>query len=144
MRCNHCQDAPCMEICPTSALFRADNGVVDFNDDICIGCKGCMNACPYDAIYINPETNTANKCNFCNHRVEVGLEPSCVVVCPTHAIKVVDLRRPQTMRPCARSSIVRTSAVRAPEQGTNPKVYYRGARPGLPRPIAHLDSPPTA
>ena len=84
-----------------------------------------MNACPYDAIYINPATNTANKCNFCNHRVEVGLEPACVVVCPTHAIKVVDLDDPlnEATRIIAREDV----AVRAPEQGTNPKVYYRGA-----------------
>ena len=66
MRCNQCDDAPCMKICPTSALYRAENGVVDFQDDNCIGCKACMNACPYDALYINPATNTANKCNFCN------------------------------------------------------------------------------
>lgn len=125
MRCNHCDDAPCMTICPTDALYRAPNGVVDFNDDNCIGCKGCMNACPYDAIYINPETNTANKCNFCNHRIEQNLEPSCVVVCPTHAIKVADLDDPLN----AATKIINREdvAVRAPEQGTNPKVYYRGA-----------------
>lgn len=125
MRCNHCDDAPCMSICPTDALYRAPNGVVDFNDDNCIGCKGCMNACPYDAIYINPETNTANKCNFCNHRIEQNLEPSCVVVCPTHAIKVADLDDPLN----AATKIINREdvAVRAPEQGTNPKVYYRGA-----------------
>ena len=125
MRCNHCDDAPCISICPTNALFRADNGVVDFNDDNCIGCKGCMNACPYDAIYINPVTNTANKCNFCNHRIDQGLEPSCVVVCPTHAIKVVDLDDPadETTALISRSE----TAVRAPEQNTKPKVHYRGA-----------------
>ena len=125
MRCNHCDDAPCITICPTGALFRAANGVVDFDDSNCIGCKGCMNACPYDAIYINPATNTANKCNFCNHRIEVGLEPSCVVVCPTHAIKVADLDDPndETTRIIARSD----TAVRAPQQQTLPKVYYRGA-----------------
>ncbi|WP_419848877.1 4Fe-4S dicluster domain-containing protein [Candidatus Poriferisocius sp.] len=125
MRCNHCDDAPCISICPTNALFRADNGVVDFDDDNCIGCKGCMNACPYDAIYINPATNTANKCNFCNHRIEQGLEPSCVVVCPTHAIKVADLDDPadEVTGLIARSE----TAVRAPEQNTQPKVYYRGA-----------------
>jgi len=125
MRCNHCDDAPCMTICPTSALFRADNGVVDFHDDDCIGCKSCMNACPYDALYINPETNTAQKCNFCNHRIEVGLEPSCVVVCPTEAIVVGDLDDPNSpiSRIVARDPVV----VRAPEQGTNPKVFYRGA-----------------
>jgi len=125
MRCNHCDDAPCMTICPTSALFRAPNGVVDFNDDDCIGCKSCMNACPYDALYINPETNTAHKCNFCNHRIEVGLEPSCVVVCPTNAIKVVDFDDPG--HPVAREIAGADTAVRAPEQGTLPKVHYRGA-----------------
>jgi len=124
MRCNHCDDAPCMKICPTSALHRTGNGVVDFDDDICIGCKACMNACPYDAIYINPETNVANKCNFCNHRVEVGLEPACVVVCPTHAIVSGDLDDPNSeiSKIVARDKV----SVRAPEQGTSPKVYYRG------------------
>ena len=125
MRCNQCEDAPCMAICPTSALFRADNGVVDFQDDNCIGCKSCMNACPYDALYINPETNTAHKCNMCNHRLEVGLEPSCQIVCPTEAIKIGDLDDPNSeiSRVIARDDV----AVRAPEQNTKPKVYYRGA-----------------
>ncbi len=125
MRCNQCDDAPCMTICPTSALFRADNGVVDFQDDNCIGCKSCMNACPYDALYINPETNTAHKCNMCNHRLEVGLEPSCQIVCPTEAIKIGDLDDPtsEISRIIARDDV----AVRAPEQNTKPKVYYRGA-----------------
>jgi Fe-S-cluster-containing dehydrogenase component/formate-dependent nitrite reductase membrane component NrfD len=124
MRCNQCDDAPCMTICPTKALFRAPNGVVDFDDDNCIGCKSCMNACPYDALYINPETNTAHKCNFCNHRVEVGLEPACVVVCPTQAIVTGDLDDPDSAvsRIVARDQV----AVRSPEQGTNPKVFYRG------------------
>jgi formate-dependent nitrite reductase membrane component NrfD len=83
-----------------------------------------MNACPYDALYINPETNTAHKCNFCNHRVEVGLEPACVVVCPTRAIVTGDLDDPtsEISRIVARDDV----AVRAPEQGTNPKVFYRG------------------
>ncbi len=125
MRCNQCDDAPCMTICPTSALFRADNGVVDFQDDNCIGCKSCMNACPYDALYINPETNTAHKCNMCNHRLEVGLEPSCQIVCPTEAIKIGDLDDPtsEISRIIARDDV----AVRSPEQNTKPKVYYRGA-----------------
>ena len=125
MRCNQCDDAPCMKICPTNALFRADNGIVDFDDDNCIGCKSCMNACPYDAIYINPETNTAHKCNYCNHRVTNGLAPACAVVCPTEAIVVGDLDDPNSKI----SKIIARDAVtvRSPEQGTNPKVYYRGA-----------------
>jgi Fe-S-cluster-containing dehydrogenase component/formate-dependent nitrite reductase membrane component NrfD len=125
MRCNQCDDAPCMAICPTSALFRAPNGVVDFQDANCIGCKACMNACPYDALYLNPETNTAHKCNMCNHRIAVGLEPSCQIVCPTEAIKIGDLDDPgsEISRIVARDDV----AVRSPEQNTRPKVYYRGA-----------------
>lgn len=125
MRCNQCDDAPCMAICPTTALYRAPNGVVDFDDSRCIGCKSCMNACPYDALYINPATNTAHKCNLCNHRLEVGLLPSCQIVCPTGAITVGDLDDPASAlsRAVARDDV----AVRAPEQNTRPKVWYRGA-----------------
>ena len=72
MRCNHCDDAPCITICPVTALFRRTNGIVDFDGDRCIGCKSCMQACPYDALYIDPNSNTAAKCNFCAHRVEAG------------------------------------------------------------------------
>lgn len=125
MRCNHCDDAPCTAICPTDALFRAANGVVDFDDRNCIGCKACMNACPYDAVHINPATNTAQKCNFCNHRIDQGLEPSCVVVCPTHAIRVADLDDPTD--PVTARLLADDLPVRAPEQGTRPKVFYGGA-----------------
>ena len=133
MRCNQCDDAPCMAICPTSALYRAPNGVVDFDDGNCIGCKACMNACPYDALYINPDTGTAHKCNMCNHRIEVGLEPSCQIVCPTEAIRIGDLDDPE-------SEISRAAAeglpVRSPEQNTRPKVYYRGIDEALLDPTA--------
>ena len=125
LRCNHCDDAPCITICPTTALFRRDNGIVDFDDSVCIGCKSCMNACPYDAIYLNPETSTAHKCNFCAHRVENGLEPSCVIVCPTQSIVTGDRDDPTS-----RISVTlarHDTAVRAPEQGTRPKVFYKGA-----------------
>src|SRR6266508_3094722 len=86
MRCNHCDNAPCVTICPTVALYRRPDGIVDFDGDRCIGCKSCMQACPYDALYIDPETQTAAKCHYCAHRVEVGLEPACVIVCPVQAI----------------------------------------------------------
>ena len=78
MRCNHCDDSPCTEICPTSALYGRADGIVDFDNRRCIGCKACMQACPYDALYIDPDNNTAAKCNFCAHRVEMNLEPACV------------------------------------------------------------------
>jgi len=125
LRCNHCEDAPCTNICPTSALFTRDDGIVDFDNSICIGCKACMQACPYDALYLDPGTHTAAKCNFCAHRVEVNLEPACVIVCPTHAIIAGDLDDP--ISEISRFVARQETQVRAPEQGTKPKVFYAGA-----------------
>jgi Fe-S-cluster-containing dehydrogenase component len=121
-RCNHCDDAPCVEICPTTALFRRRDGIVDFDGNRCIGCKACMQGCPYDALYIDPQTETAAKCNFCAHKVEVGLEPPCVTVCPTQAIVAGDLDDPASrlVHLVARESV----QVRKPEKGTKPKVFY--------------------
>ncbi len=139
MRCNHCTDAPCVRICPTNALFKRDDGIVDFDSDQCIGCKSCMQACPYDAIYIDANTNTAAKCNFCAHRVDSGLEPACVVVCPTHSIWVGDLDDPES----GIAKLVDTNpvAVRAPEQNTGPNVFYLGADRAVLDPLgAPVDS----
>ncbi|MEQ1500728.1 MAG: 4Fe-4S dicluster domain-containing protein, partial [Myxococcota bacterium] len=121
-RCNHCSNAPCVRICPTGAMHRRPDGIVDFDSNVCIGCKGCIQACPYDSIHIDPETHTAAKCNFCAHRVEVGLEPACVVVCPEHAIIAGDLDDPSSeiARVLAREAV----SVRKPEQGTAPKLFY--------------------
>src|SRR2546430_8556576 len=95
-RCNHCDDAPCVTICPTKALYKREDGIVDFDSSRCIGCKSCMQACPYDALYIDPYSHTAAKCNYCAHRTEVGIEPACVVVCPERAIIAGDLQNPDS------------------------------------------------
>ncbi len=125
MRCNHCDNAPCVTICPTVALYRRPDGIVDFDGDRCIGCKSCMQACPYDALYIDPETQTAAKCHYCAHRVEVGLEPACVIVCPVEAIVPGDLDDPNSR--IARLVASQQVAVRKPERGTQPKLFYLGA-----------------
>lgn len=124
-RCNHCDDAPCVKICPTKALYKRADGIVDFDNSRCIGCKSCMQACPYDALYIDPNSHTAAKCNYCAHRTEQGLEPACVVVCPEHAIIAGDMYNPKTeiAQLIAREPV----RVRKPEQGTKPNVYYIGA-----------------
>ncbi|MGH3097468.1 MAG: 4Fe-4S dicluster domain-containing protein [Streptosporangiales bacterium] len=134
MRCNHCTDAPCVEICPTGSLFKRDDGIVDFDSDVCIGCKACQQGCPYDAIYIDEDSHTAAKCNFCAHRVDQGLEPACVVVCPTHSIWVGDLDDSQS----GISQLVSTheTSVRAPEQDTKPNVFYLGADQSTLDPLA--------
>ncbi len=125
MRCNHCDNAPCVTICPTVALYRRPDGIVDFDGDRCIGCKSCMQACPYDALYIDPETQTAAKCHYCAHRIEVGLEPACVIVCPVEAIVPGDLDDPGSR--IARLVASQQVAVRKPERGTQPKLFYLGA-----------------
>ncbi len=124
MRCNHCDAAPCVEICPTSALFYREDRIVDFDNRRCIGCQSCMQACPYDALYIDPASHTAAKCNFCAHRVELNLEPACVVVCPTRAISAGDLDNAASNV----GTIVATqkTAVRKPYKGTRPKLFYLG------------------
>jgi Fe-S-cluster-containing dehydrogenase component/formate-dependent nitrite reductase membrane component NrfD len=121
-RCNHCEKPPCVTICPTTAMYQRKDGIVDFNSDRCIGCKACMQACPYDSIYIDPDEGTAAKCHFCAHRTEVGLEPACVIVCPEHAIIAGDLsdQSSEISQLVARETV----RVRRPEQGTRPKLYY--------------------
>jgi len=121
-RCNHCEKPPCVTICPTTAMYQRRDGIVDFNSDRCIGCKACMQACPYDSIYIDPDEGTAAKCHFCAHRTEVGLEPACVIVCPEHAIIAGDLGDPSSE--AAQLAARETVRVRKPEQGTQPKLYY--------------------
>ena len=121
-RCNHCEDSPCTNICPTTALFTRSDGIVDFDDDRCIGCKSCMQACPYDALYIDPDKGTAAKCNYCAHRIEHSYEPACVIVCPTESIVSGDLSDPES----AISQLVAThnTTVRKPESGAEPNLYY--------------------
>jgi Fe-S-cluster-containing dehydrogenase component/formate-dependent nitrite reductase membrane component NrfD len=133
-RCNQCQHSPCTVACPTTAMFRRADGIVDFDKSICIGCKACMAACPYDAIFINPEDHSAEKCNFCAHRIDVGLEPACVVVCPTQAILIGDMNDPtaKVSEMIAREAV----NVRRPEKDTSPKLFYKGAHQATLDPLA--------
>jgi Fe-S-cluster-containing dehydrogenase component/formate-dependent nitrite reductase membrane component NrfD len=121
-RCNHCANPPCVRICPVTAMYQRDDGIVEFDPSICIGCKSCIQACPYDSIYLDPETNTAAKCTFCAHRLDVGLEPACVVVCPEHAILAGDMNDPASE--ISRVLATAQATVRKPEQGTGPKLFY--------------------
>jgi Fe-S-cluster-containing dehydrogenase component len=121
-RCNHCEDAPCTTICPTSALYTRSDGIVDFDDERCIGCKSCMQACPYDALYIDPNNGTAAKCNYCAHRIENSYEPACVIVCPVEAIVSGDLHDPESNLSVLLAE--NETTVRKPEANTIPNVYY--------------------
>lgn len=133
-RCNQCDEPPCVFACPTAAMYRRDDGIVDFDKTACIGCKACIAACPYDAIFINPSDNSAEKCNFCAQRIDVGLEPACVVVCPAEAILVGDLADPSSK--VARIAARDVVAVRRPEKLTKPKLFYKGASRATLDPLA--------
>ncbi|KAA0229038.1 MAG: 4Fe-4S dicluster domain-containing protein [Armatimonadetes bacterium ATM1] len=135
-RCNQCTSAPCVAICPVNALVKRPDGIVDVDREACIGCRACMQACPYDAIYLNEDLRAVEKCHFCAHRVERGLEPACAVVCPVRAIIPGDFDDPESEV----SQLVRMKATRArrEEQGTGPNVRYVGASeltlvPGIAR-----------
>jgi Fe-S-cluster-containing dehydrogenase component/formate-dependent nitrite reductase membrane component NrfD len=138
-RCNQCSNAPCAVACPTGAMYRRPDGIVDFDKSICIGCKACIAACPYDAIFINPADHSAEKCNFCAHRLDVGLEPACVVVCPVEALSVGNLDDPASR--VARAVKNDSVRVRRPEKHTGPNVFYKGARETTLEPLAARKPP---
>ncbi len=127
LRCNHCDAAPCVEICPTMALYKRPDAIVDLDREQCIGCRACMQACPYDALAVHPEEGTVEKCHYCAHRVESGLAPACVTVCPEEAILAGDLE--DTATPVATLAREEGARQRKPGKGTRPRLWYVGALP---------------
>ena len=145
--CNHCEDAPCEKVCPSGATYTRDDGIVMVDSDKCIGCGSCAVACPYDQRnemtadlfkdglfgtgeltpfeeqgYIRFTPGMVTKCDFCSGRVDEGLDPACVITCPTDARIFGDLDDPDS-KP---SKLIREKGGRAPlpEKNTKPKVYY--------------------
>ncbi len=123
--CNHCTNAPCVQVCPVGATFVSRDGVVLVDEGYCVGCRYCIQACPYGARYLHPEKHTADKCTFCYHRITKGLSPACVEVCPTSAriFGEVGLRS----SPLRRFARANDTVVLKPWLNTKPKVYYAGA-----------------
>jgi Fe-S-cluster-containing dehydrogenase component len=127
--CNQCDDPPCVNVCPVNATHLTSDGVVIMDWDKCIGCGYCVQACPYGARYLYPDDYSvkklrglADKCNWCYHRIQRGLEPACVFVCPTGARRFGDLMDSgSVVRQYLRN--VEIERLR-PELGTKPKVYY--------------------
>lgn len=132
MRCNHCASAPCAAICPVEALRKRPDGVVDLDREACVGCRACLQACPYDALHVDAATGAAGKCHFCAHRLEVGLAPACAVVCPTQAIHHGDLH--DAASPAGAIVASGRTTTRTPERRTGPNVHYLGAAEEALRP----------
>jgi tetrathionate reductase subunit B len=122
--CNQCDRPPCVEVCPTQATRQRKDGIVTLDEDVCIGCKYCIQACPYGARYSDPASGTAHKCDFCLHRIEQGILPACVNTCNARARIFGDLNDPNSEI----SRIVCSTPIQAlrPEMGTEPRVFYIG------------------
>lgn len=150
--CNHCTDAPCEAACPTGATYTRDDGIVMVDNDACIGCRACAVACPYGhRHYIEPgklegpyygengegweqwsdyqdfknvryQEGTVAKCNLCAPRVDEGLEPACVVTCPTEARIFGDWEEEGSL--LKKLVEEREGEPLLPEAGTSPNVYY--------------------
>ncbi len=121
--CMHCDDAPCVRVCPTGASYkREEDGIVLIHEEKCIGCQYCIQACPYGARYLNEETGTVDKCTLCIHRLEKGLEPACVATCLGKARVAGDLNDPTSAVSKLLASFPHYQV--AAEAGTGPNIYY--------------------
>jgi len=138
--CNHCENPPCVRACPTQATFKREDGIVMMDFHRCIGCRFCMAACPFGARsfnfrdprpFIKPEEyvtefptrmkGVVEKCNFCNERLAVGLQPACVEA-SNGAIVFGDLNNPESE---VRALLKENYTIRRKQElGTEPAVYY--------------------
>lgn len=124
--CNHCDNPPCVKVCPVQATFQREDGIVMVDNKRCVACAYCVQACPYDARFINQDTLTADKCTFCAHRLEQGLLPACVETCVGGARIIGDIRDPDSTVSRLLAEHQDEIKVLKPEQGTKPHVFYIG------------------
>ena len=122
LTCMHCQDPPCMDVCPTDAIYKRDDGVVILDISKCNGCQVCLTTCPYGVILWAETTGVATKCHLCASRIEQGMGPFCVLCCETEAIHFGDLSDPQSE--VSQLIVRRSSYTLKPKEKTGPAVYY--------------------
>jgi len=128
--CNQCEDAPCLNLCPTGATYRTmEDGVVHVNRDVCVGCRICVVACPYGSRFVNPLTQTADKVDFYYHRITKGLLPACVDACTGKARIFGDLKDPKS--DISRYLTGRSTQRLRVDLDTRPKVHYVNADEGI-------------
>jgi tetrathionate reductase subunit B len=122
--CNQCAKPPCVQVCPVGATYQTEDGVVLVDRKWCIGCGYCIMACPYGMRFFHPLFHVAEKCNFCYHRISKGMDPACVLACPTGARKIGNIKNPGD--PIANIIMTQRVMIHKPEYGTNPQVYFIG------------------
>ena len=122
--CNHCADSPCTQVCPVGATFHTADGVVLVDQSYCVGCRYCIQACPYGCRYFHPTKHVADKCTLCYHRITKGLTTACCEVCPTGARKLADLKDPAD--PVHEFLKTHSVQVLKPHLATGAKAFYNG------------------
>ncbi len=127
--CNQCENPPCVQVCPVRATFKTPEGVILVDSTRCIGCRYCIQACPYGARYLHPVTHAADKCTFCYHRTTRGLLPACVEVCPTQARVFGDIN--SMASPLNRLKRMSKVHVLKDHLNTEPKVFYTNLDGGV-------------
>jgi len=136
--CNHCDNPPCLTVCPTGATYKRPDGIVMIDPDRCMGCRACAMACPYDARYevtyddiktgkefygeLQRTSPGMDKCSFCAHRLDNGMKPACVETCVGSARQFGDLDNPAD--PVAQMVMSGVAQPLMPHLGTRPNVYY--------------------
>lgn len=127
--CNQCEHPPCVQVCPVGATYQTEDGVVLVDREHCIGCRYCIQACPYGARFLDPRTGVVDKCTWCYHRITKGLQPACVEACPVSARLFGDLDDPRSaVRQILHSERVQ---VLKGSLGARPKVFYVGLEEGV-------------
>lgn len=122
--CNHCRKTPCVQVCPVGASYQTVDGLILVDQEHCIGCGYCVQACPYGSRFINPATRTADKCTWCYHRITKGMLPACVQACPVGARRFGDLKNAGD--PVRKIITTERVMVLQPELLTEPACYYLG------------------
>jgi tetrathionate reductase subunit B len=122
--CNHCENPPCVQVCPVGATYQTPDGVVLVDRKWCIGCGYCIMACPYGARFFHPVYHTADKCTFCYHRITKGLPTACVQACPFGARQLGNIKDPSD--PVTKAITTERVGVLKSEFGTKPQDYYIG------------------
>ena len=129
MPCFHCEQPWCVAACPTGAMQkRAKDGIVFVDEELCVGCKACMRACPWGAPQWNPEMGKAVKCDYCMDRIDEGLSPACVTKCVTHCLHFGE---PAGMSDARRERHAKAMAAVGWEVTLTRPVS--GAKPGVPK-----------
>ncbi len=122
--CNHCYNSPCERVCPVGATYMSPEGVVLVDETYCIGCRYCIQACPYGCRFLHPTKKIADKCTLCYHRITKGLLPACVQNCPTGARLFGDLRDEESEL----VQFIKENHVHVlkPHLNTGSKLFYNG------------------